>query len=102
MATLSTSALTLIDWAKRKDPNGKVPMIVELLSQYNEILEDMLWKEGNLPTGHLTTVRVGLPTVTWRLLNQGVAPSKSLTAQIQEHAGNLEAWSEVDVDLAKL
>jgi hypothetical protein len=60
---------------------------------------DMVWKEGNLPTGHRTTVRTGLPTVAWRLLNQGVTPSKSLTAQIDEQAGMLEAWSEVDKDL---
>lgn len=102
MATLSTAALSLHDWAKRKDPNGKVSAIVELLSQSNEILDDMKFVEGNLPTGHIITQRVGLPTVYWRLLNQGVAPSKSLTAQVQESAGNLEAWSEVDCDLARL
>lgn len=99
---LSTGALTLADWAKRLDPNGKVPTIVELLSQSNEILDDMLWMEGNLPTGHRTTVRTGLPTVYWRMLNQGVAPSKSTTAQIDEGAGMLEAWSSVDKDLAEL
>jgi hypothetical protein len=102
MATLSTGALTLADWAKRQDPNGKVPTIVELLSQTNEVLTDMRWIEGNLPTGHRTTVRTGLPTVAWRLLNQGVAPSKSTTAQIDEQTGMLEAWSEVDKDLALL
>src|SRR5882724_4062119 len=102
MATLSTGALTLADWAKRLDPNGKTPTVVELLAQTNEVLDDMLFQEGNLPTGHRTTVRTGLPTVAWRLLNQGVAPSKSTTAQIDEQAGMLEAWSEVDVDLAKL
>jgi hypothetical protein len=102
MATLSTSALTLADWAKRLDPDGKVPTIVELLSQTNEILTDMRWIEGNLPTGHRTTVRTGLPAVAWRLLNQGVTPSKSTTAQIDEQAGMLEAWSEVDKDLALL
>jgi len=102
MATLSTSALTLADWAKRLDPDGKVPSIVELLSQTNEILLDMLWLQGNLPTGHRTTVRTGLPTVAWRLLNGGVTPSKSTTAQIDEQCGILEAWSEVDVALAKL
>lgn len=101
-AVLSTGALTLADWAKRLDPDGKVPVIVELLAQTNEILLDMRWIEGNLPTGHRTTVRTGLPTVAWRLLNQGVTPSKSTTAQIDEQAGILEAWSEVDVDLAKL
>jgi len=102
MATLSTACLTLADWAKRKDPKGKTPTIVELLSQTNEILEDMLFTEGNLPTGHRTTVRTGLPTVAWRLLNQGVTPSKSTTAQIDEQCGMLESWSEVDKDLAEL
>jgi len=103
MATLSTGALTLADWAKRLEPQGgKVSTIVELLGQTNEILLDMQFIEGNLPTGHRTTVRTGLPSVAWRLLNQGVAPSKSTTAQIDEQAGMLEAWSEVDVDLAKL
>jgi len=62
----------------------------------------MLWQEGNLPTGHRTTVRTGLPTVAWRLLNQGVQPSKSTTAQIDEQCGMLEAWCEVDKDLAML
>lgn len=102
MSTLSTSALTLADWAKRLDPNGKVSAIVELLAQTNEILTDMRFVEGNLPTGHRTTVRTGLPSVYWRLLNQGVAPSKSTTAQVDEQAGMLEAWSEVDKDLALL
>jgi hypothetical protein len=101
-ATLATGALTLADWAKRLDPDGKVPVIVELLSQTNEILDDMLFREGNLPTGHRTTIRTGLPTVYWRMLNQGVPPSKSTTAQIDENAGMLEAWSEVDKDLATL
>jgi hypothetical protein len=102
MAALSTAALTLADWAKRLDPDGRVPDIVELLSQTNEILADMLWREGNLPTGHRTTVRTGLPTVAWRLINNGITPSKSTTAQIDEQCGMLEAWCEVDKDLAIL
>ena len=102
MATLSSNALTLADWAKRVDPDGKVPMIVELLSQTNEVLDDMLWVEGNLPTGHRCSVRTGLPNVAWKLLNQGVQPSKSTTAQIDEACGIMEAWSEVDKDLAEL
>ena len=102
MATLGATVLTLADWAKRLGPDGKIDQIVELLSQSNEILKDMLWKEGNLPTGERTTVRTGLPTVAWRLLNQGVASSKSTTAQIDEGTGMLEAWSEVDKKLADL
>lgn len=102
MATLAANVLTLADWAKRLDPDGKTSDIVELLSQTNDILPDMMWMEGNLPTGHRTTVRTGLPTPAWRLLNQGVQPSKSTSAQIDEACGMLEAWSEVDKDLAML
>lgn len=101
-ATLATNALTLHDWAKRQDPDGSVPTIVELLGQTNELLDDMRWIEGNLPTGHRTTIRTGLPVVYWRMINQGVPPSKSNTAQIDEQAGMLEAWSEVDKDLLTL
>lgn len=102
MAVPASNVLTLNDWAKRLDPDGKVPSIVELLSQTNEIVADMLFMEGNLPTGHRTTVRTGLPAVAWRLLNNGVAAGKSSTAQLDEQTGMLEAWSEVDKDLAEL
>jgi hypothetical protein len=102
MATLSTSNLTLADWAKRTDPDGRVPVIAELLSQSNEILEDCVFKEGNLPTGDRVVIRTGLPTVYWRALNQGIPNSKSTTAQVDEACGILEARSEVDKDLAML
>lgn len=102
MATIGNTVLTMTDWAKRLDPNGKTAMIVELLMQTNEILEDMMMKEGNLPTGEQTTVRTGLPDVFYRLINQGVPKSKSTTAQIVENAAILEARSEVDEDEAKL
>ena len=102
MTTLSTSNLTLADWAKRTDPDGRVPIIAELLSQSNEILEDCVFKEGNLPTGERVVVRTGLPAVYWRALNQGIPSSKSTTAQVDEAAGILEARSEVDKDLAML
>lgn len=102
MSTLAANVLTLVDFAKRLDPDGKVAAVAELLSQSNGVLEDMLFMEGNLPTGHRTTIRTGLPTAAWRILNQGVQPSKSTSAQVDESCGMLEAWSEVDKDLADL
>lgn len=102
MATLSTANLTLADWSKRVDPEGRVPVVAELLSQSNEILEDCVFKEGNLPTGERVVIRTGLPTVYWRALNQGIPSSKSTTAQVDEACGILEARSEVDKDLAML
>jgi hypothetical protein len=102
MATLASGALTLADWAKRLDPNGQVPKVAELLSQTNEILEDAVFMEGNLPTGHRLTIRTGLPSVYYRTINQGVPVSKSLTTQVDEACGILEARSHIDVELAKL
>lgn len=102
MAVLGTTALTYADWAKRLDDDYKVATIVELLSLTNEIMDDMLLVEGNLPTGHKTTVRTGLPTATWRLLNYGVPNAKSTTAQIVDTCGNLETYSVIDKDIADL
>jgi hypothetical protein len=102
MATLASGQLTLADWAKRLDPNGQVPAVAELLSQTNEILEDCVFQEGNLPTGHRVVIRTGLPTVYWRTLNAGVPTSKSTTAQVDEACGLMEARSHIDVELAKL
>jgi len=92
----------MLDVARRLDANGKIAMIVEMLAQQNEILDDMLMIEGNLPVGHKTTVRKGLPTATWRKLNYGVARSKSQTAQITDFCGMLESYAEVDKKLADL
>lgn len=102
MAALSTIHPTLLDVAKRLDPDGKVAQIVELLNQTNEIIEDMVFMEGNLPTGHRTTIRTGLPTPTWRKLYGGVQPTKSRTVQVTDSCGMLEAYAEVDKALADL
>jgi hypothetical protein len=102
MATLGASVLTLTDWAKRLDPDGKTAKIAEVLSETNEMVNDMMWKEGNLPTGEQTTIRTGLPAVYWRLINQGVPSSKSTTAQVTEQCGNLQARSQLDQDEAEL
>lgn len=102
MATLSTIHPTLMDVAKRHDPDGKIDTIVEILAETNEILEDMVWMEGNLPTGHRTTIRSGLPAPTWRKLYVGVQPTKSRTVQVTDTCGMLEAYAEVDKALADL
>src|SRR4051812_36103893 len=102
MSGLGANNLNLVDVAKRLDPDGKVSDIAELLAQTNGLLQDMPFVEANGATSHRLTMRTGLPAVAWRLLNAGVAPSKSTTAQVDEAVGMLEAWSEVDKDLAEL
>lgn len=102
MATLANNVLTLNDWAKRRDPDGKTSMIVEALSESNMVLEDMMFKEGNLPTGERVTIRTGLPDVYYRMMNEGIPKSKSTTAQITENAAELTALSEIDKSTADL
>lgn len=103
MATIGNTNPTYADFAKRSDMNGKVESdIIEMLNEDNEILDDATVIEGNLPTGHKTTLRVGMPSATWRKLNYGVAKSKSQTVQVQDSAGMLESYAEVDKDLANL
>lgn len=102
MATIGEMNPTLLDVTKRLDANGKIDKIAEILNETNEVLDDMTFVEGNLPTGHKTTVRTDLPDVTWRMLNYGVKPSKSATKQVVDTCGMLEAYAEVDKSLADL
>ena len=102
MTALAANNPTLLDVAKRLDPDGKIASIVEILHATNPVLDDMTFIEGNLPTGHRTTIRTGLPSPTWRKLYGGVQPTKSTTVQVTDSAGMLEAYAEVDKALADL
>ena len=93
---------TLANLAARLDPDGSIAAIAEIMDQTNEILTDAPFIEGNLPTGHRTTVRTDIPQATWRKLNYGVQNTKSLTQQITDTIGMLETYGEVDKDLAML
>lgn len=98
MATLAANNLTLLDVAKRLNPDGGVAVnIAELLSQQNAILTDAVFIPTNEPTAHRVTIRTGLPAVYYRSLNQGTPSSKSTTAQVKESLSLLEARSTVDM-----
>lgn len=102
MATKGNTLPTLIDYAKRLDPDGKISPIAELLAQTNEILMDCPFYEANMETGHRETIRTGLPEVYWRMFNKGVPISKSRTQQVTDTIGMLEARSHIDIELAAL
>lgn len=104
MPTLTTvsGAVTLLDIARSLDPQGRTAAVAELLAQSNEILMDMPFYEANGPTSHKGTIRTGLPTAIWRKLYQGVPPSKSLRAVVEDSIGILEARSEIDKDIADI
>lgn len=102
MATLSSVYPTLLDRAKMTDPDGKIAMIADIISEEHPILDDIPWIEGNSPTGHLITVRTGYAAPTRRLINSGVAPNKGTTGQIFEPCEMLEAQAHQDATLAEL
>jgi len=102
MATIATNYLTLADLYRRRDPNNSIADIVEMMAQVNPILTDTVAVECNNGVSHLTTIRTGVPSATWRKLYQGVQPTKSTTAQVEDTTGMLEAWSEVDSKLVAL
>jgi hypothetical protein len=102
MATLAATNPTLLDIAKETGPNGEIVSdIAEILSQDNEILMDATFQEANGGTYHRHTQRVGIPAPTWRRYYEGVAPSKSTYAQLDEPIGMMENRSVVDEDLVK-
>ena len=102
MATLATQVLTYADLQARLGPDNQIATIIELLRETNPILEDMLTLEANNGTNHRTTVRTGIPEAAWRMLNYGVPKVKTRVASVQDVTGMLEAYSEVDRDLARL
>lgn len=100
--TKSTRNPTLADLVDRLGPDNKYTEIAEVLNETNEMLDDMTFVEANGVTEHVTTVRSGLPTVTWRKLNYGVQPTKSKTKKVKDGLGMLEAFATVDKKLAEL
>jgi hypothetical protein len=103
MATLGQGGkVTLLDVAKAQAPDGSIAAVAELLTQQNEILLDLPFFEGNLPTGHKAVVRTGLPSAVFRSMYQGVPPSKGERAQVEDACAIVETRSEVDKDVAEL
>jgi hypothetical protein len=102
MSLLSVTHPTLPDFKKTLDPNDRVAKVIEILEPTAEELQDMVWQEGNLLTGHRTTIRTGIPEPTFRKFYGGVQPARSTTAQVTDACAMMEAYPEVDKALADL
>lgn len=103
MATLAATNPTLTDVAKLKEPDGGIITdVVEMQAQDNELLLDSTWMEANGGTFHRSSQRVGIPDPTWREFYQGVLPSKSTYAQLDEPLGMMEARAQIDQKLADM
>lgn len=102
MGALTSTWPTLLDVSRSLAPDGSVAQVAEVLQTYNDILDDIPWYEGNLPTGHQSSIRTSLPTPKFRLLNQGVVPAKTTRGMIVDPCAILEDRNMIDVDLAML
>ncbi len=56
---------TLLEWSQRMDPGGNLAEIAELLSQTNEILDDMVFKDAS-PKAHRIEIKTRLPEVVYQ------------------------------------
>ncbi len=99
MATVGQTFLSLADAYKMENATKDKGVIIEMLAQYNPAITDAHVEECNSGEEHLTSIRTGLPTPTWRKLYQGVQPTKGEVAQVKDSTGMAEDWSEVDCKL---
>lgn len=92
---------TIIDVASRMGSDGKPLFLAEMLSQTNEILDDMPWLPGNEMAAHEFAFRESIPAGSWVGYNQGTGYVKSTTGKARIGLATLEAWSQVDDNLAR-
>lgn len=95
MATLSAAQITILDVANMPGNEG-VKDIIELMAQFNPILTDAIAVPCNMGDHHVTTVRTGLPTVTWGRMYKGIPTTKGTKQQVKDTTGFMESAAEVD------
>jgi hypothetical protein len=102
MAVQASGVPTLLDVLNEIGPDGKELKIAEVLTRTEEILEDVVWMQGNTVTGHKDAVRTSLPEPSFRAINAGVPVTKAGSTQIEETCALLEDFSQADRELALL
>lgn len=100
MATL-TSSYSLVEQAKRINPDGTQALIAEVLNRRTGmILSEAPWMPSNDVWTNKTTRRGSLPTGSRRKLNQRISQSVSRTTEVMDVIEMIEDYCDVDVALA--
>ena len=103
MATIGATNPTIADVIKFTMPDGSpLRQIVDPLSQRRAFLNIVTAVECNQGTRHLFGSRTARPSLTWRMINRGIQPSKSRRSQISETTGILEGRNAIDEDLVRV
>lgn len=90
---------TLRENALNFGSGGKSDVLINMLSQANPMLEDCVWMQGNLETGHRFKITDGLPEVQYRSINEGIIATRGTQKDIVETCSLLESVSEIDKEL---
>lgn len=101
-STAYNNTLSLADILNLKNPDGSEARVAEVLEEYNPMLQDIPFEEGNTQTGTVITRRSSIGEAYWRRLNSGVGKGISRTTQVTETCGIMETYTEVDKKLVKM
>lgn len=102
MATITPGAFTYSEWALRHDPTGRVSDLINMLSQQNDQLDDMLTTECQSGNAYEYTQVVSLPTPTRRIYNQGIPVTLAGVAKLTAVCSEYADWVKFDASLAEL
>ena len=100
MGTIGSGYPNFLDIATQMDPNGDLAEAIDLISEDNTVLEDMVATESNDYMSHRSTGLISAPTGNWRMFNDGVPDEKELYEQAVDPIGMLHTNLKIDVDLA--
>lgn len=97
MSTLVQTTQGMIDLYQSTDGMGVYLNTIEVMNNTSQgILDDWVWQECNSGTKHIRSIRTGLPSVSWGMLNYGIPQSKSTKQQVTDSTGFVEGLSNVD------
>lgn len=102
MAVQTPGLFSYAEWGQRTDPGGKLAELVNLMSQYNAIMDDCLASECTNGNAFQFTQVVGLPTPSRRSYNQGVVRTVAQAAKQVTTAIEYADWSVIDNSLVEL
>jgi hypothetical protein len=101
MALLNAQYPTLADLAMLPE-NKDSSDVINLLIAQNPILEDALALECNKGTYHETTVKTGLPSVTWGKMYKGIPAGKGNMQMVKDTTGFVNSAAEVDTRIVDI
>ncbi len=102
MATITPGVFTYSEWAIRRDASGNISPLVNLKSQENAIIADMMAAECTAGNAFEFTQVTGLPSPTRRSYNQGVTPGLATAGKQVQTAIEYADVSSIDESLAQL